>query len=175
MDRVTTVRLEVDGDVSCDMGTPEFEPSRIPFLALTRGACYELRVTDGSVLVSAVSMGNPHAVLRVDDVEAAPVATLGPEIERHERFPAGANVGFMQVLDPANIALRVHERGVGETLACGTGACAAVACGRELGLLEDRVTVGLPGGRLAIEWLGGDSSLWMRGPAVWVFEGSTSL
>lgn len=173
--RVTTVRLEEDGDVSCDMGVPEFEPKGIPFLAPAREACYELEVESRTLVVSAVSMGNPHAVLLVDDVRRAPVCALGPEIEHHARFPRGANAGFMQVLDARNIALRVHERGVGETLACGTGACAAVACGRELGLLEDRVAVGLPGGRLHIEWPGGGSSLWMRGPAVRVFEGSISL
>jgi diaminopimelate epimerase len=120
-------------------------------------------------------MGNPHAVLRVEDVEQSPVNVLGPLIERHPRFPKRVNAGFMQVLEPDHIRLRVFERGVGETLACGTGACAAVAVGRRLGLLAERVRVSLPGGDLVIEWSHEPRPLWMTGPAVSVFEGEIDL
>jgi diaminopimelate epimerase len=116
-------------------------------------------------------MGNPHAVLQVPDVESAPVALLGPQIEHHPRFPARVNAGFMQVLDPDHIRLRVHERGSGETLACGTGACAAVVVGRLWGFLGERVRVSLPGGDLVIQWLGGSEPVWMTGPATTVYQG----
>jgi diaminopimelate epimerase len=143
--------------------------------ALPEADAYDLEV-DGEVLrIGAVSMGNPHAVLRVDDLDRAPVDRLGPRIERHPRFPRRVNVGFMQVLAPDRIRLRVFERGAGETLACGTGACAAVAVGRRLGLLAERVQVSLPGGDLHIRWAGGDQPVWMTGPAVTVFTGEIPL
>ncbi|HEX9802846.1 MAG TPA: diaminopimelate epimerase, partial [Gammaproteobacteria bacterium] len=125
--------------------------------------------------IGAVSMGNPHAVLQVEDAERAPVAELGPRLESHPRFPERVNVGFMQVLDSGAIRLRVYERGAAETLACGTGACAAVAVGRRWGLLGDDVRVSLPGGELTIRWAGEGEDLWMIGPATSVFEGTIEL
>ncbi|MDZ7828316.1 MAG: diaminopimelate epimerase [Halofilum sp. (in: g-proteobacteria)] len=168
---IRTERL-ADDRIAVDMGVPRFEPADIPFVADRAADCYELDV-DGVVWrVGAVSMGNPHAVLLVDDVGQAPVTTLGPAIEHHPRFPRRANVGFMQVGDRQHIRLRVWERGVGETMACGTGACAAVAVGRRQGLLDESVTVDLAGGALVIDWAGGDNPLWMTGPATTVFEGT---
>jgi diaminopimelate epimerase len=136
---------------------------------------YALDVDDTLLEISAVSMGNPHAVLRVDNVDSAPVATLGPRIESHPRFPQRVNVGFMQVQARDHIRLRVYERGAGETQACGTGACAAVVAGREQGLLDARVRVELPGGQLVISWAGEGQSVFMTGPASRVFEGSIEL
>jgi len=130
---------------------------------------------DQRVEVAVLSMGNPHAVQIVTDVDAAPVATLGPQVERHPRFPRKVNAGFMQVVGRGEIRLRVHERDAGETLACGTGACAAVVAGIRLGLLDHRVDVHARGGRLAIEWAGGDASVLMTGPAETVFEGTIDL
>lgn len=165
--------LEPDGQVRVDMGAPEFTPARIPFMAETEtpDATYPLEVEGRTLTIGALSMGNPHAVLIVDDVESAPVATLGPLIEHHPDFPRRVNVGFMQILGPNAIRLRVHERGAGETLACGTGACAAVVSGRRRGRLDERVRVALPGGELVIEWRGPGHHVWMTGPAVNVFEG----
>lgn len=168
---IRTLRLDPDR-VAVDMGTPRFEPAAIPFEAERQADRYELEVDGAHCSIAAVSIGNPHAVLQVDDVATAPVTELGPAIERHPRFPRRANVGFMQRLAPDRIRLRVWERGVGETAACGTGACGAVAVGRRLGLLGDAVTVELPGGELVIEWAGGDNPLWMTGPATRVFEGT---
>ena len=162
---------EPDGQVRVNMGTPILEPTRIPFLVPSRALDYPLEVTGERLTIGAVSMGNPHAVLRVTDVESAPVAMLGPQIEHHPRFPARVNVGFMQVLDPCHIRLRVHERGAGETLACGTGACAAVVVGRLWEILGERVRVSLPGGDLVIQWLGGSEPVWMTGPASSVYQG----
>ncbi|NBC95010.1 MAG: diaminopimelate epimerase [Deinococcus-Thermus bacterium] len=165
-------RQLADGRVAVDMGVPRFDPASIPFVADGEADRYELDV-DGRVWrLGAVSMGNPHAVLMVDDVEQAPVTTLGPAIEHHPRFPQRANVGFVQAGDRRHIRLRVWERGVGETMACGTGACAAVAVGRRQGLLDESVTVDLAGGALVIDWAGGDNPLWMTGPATTVFEGT---
>src|SRR3990170_3979214 len=147
-------RIEPDGQVTVNMGVPRFEPAEVPFEAPARAAVYDLEVGGASVEVSVLSMGNPHAVQIVPDVDTAPVATQGPLNERHPRFPRRVNAGFMQVLDRAHIRLRVYERGVGETLACGTGACAAVVAGRQLGLLDDTVAVRLPGGVLHIAWAG---------------------
>jgi diaminopimelate epimerase len=163
--------VEPDGQVRVDMGVPILEPVRIPFLADRQSTAYALELDGETLTLGAVSMGNPHAVLLVDDLELAPVQRLGPSIERHARFPQRANVGFMQVLAPDRIRLRVHERGVGETLACGTGACAAVVSGRLRGLLDDRVRVGLPGGDLMVEWTGPGEPVYMTGPAQRVFEG----
>ncbi|WP_133510814.1 diaminopimelate epimerase [Candidatus Thiosymbion oneisti] len=163
--------LKEDGLVRVDMGVPRFEPERIPFVADAAAEHYPLEVEGGTLDIGAVSMGNPHAVLRVEDLAATPVPTLGALIESHARFPRRVNAGFMQVLDAGNIRLRVYERGVGETLACGTGACAAVAVGRRWGLLAERVRVDLPGGELVIEWPDESGTIWMTGPAVSVFEG----
>jgi len=164
---------ESDGQVRVNMGPPVLEPARIPFLMPSQALTYPLEVVGERLTIGAVSMGNPHAVLRVTDVESAPVAMLGPQIEHHPRFPARVNVGFMQVLDPCHIRLRVHERGAGETLACGTGACAAVVVGRLWEILGERVRVSLPGGDLVIQWLGGSEPVWMTGPATTVYHGET--
>lgn len=159
------------GDVRVDMGAPRFLPAEIPFVADAPAPRYAVQVAGETVELAAVSMGNPHAVLCVDDVERAPVARLGPLLEHHARFPARVNVGFMQVLARDRIRLRVHERGAGETLACGSGACAAVVAGRRLGLLDARVTVALPGGTLAIRWEGAGANVLMDGPAARVYDG----
>ena len=168
------IRTEMrdDGLVAVDMGAPRFRPDAIPFEADVESASYALEVDGETWTVGAVSMGNPHAVLVVDDVAAAPVRTVGPRIERHPRFPGRANVGFVERVAPDRLRLRVWERGAGETEACGTGACAAVAVGHRRGELADRVTVGLPGGELVIEWTGGDNPLWMIGTAETVFHGT---
>nr|MBP9602653.1 diaminopimelate epimerase [Chromatiaceae bacterium] len=163
--------LEANDQARVNMGAPQFNPQRIPFLAAEEADSYDLEVDDQTLRIGAVSMGNPHAVLWVDDLDQAPVARLGPLIEHHPRFPRRVNAGFMQVLDRSHVRLRVFERGTGETLACGTGACAAVAVGRRLGLLDEAVRVSLPGGDLRIAWAGGTAPVWMTGPAVSVFEG----
>ena len=173
------VRMDGDGGVAVDMGAPRFAAADIP-LDLTRvrslgGPVHVAEVDGESLEFAAVSVGNPHAVLPVDSVDAAPVARLGPALQSSGIFPAGVNVGFCERISAARIALRVFERGVGETLACGTGACAAMACGHARGLLDDEVTVDLPGGSLTISWPGGDAPLWMCGPATRVFEGSMDL
>jgi diaminopimelate epimerase len=168
-------RLEPDGQVTVDMGRPRFDPDALPFLAPEQALEYLLEVDGKAVRIGAVSMGNPHAVLRVEDVDSAPVTTLGPRIERHPRFPRRVNAGFLQVVDRGHVRLRVYERGAGETLACGTGACAAVAVGRRWALLDEAVDVDLPGGRLRIRWEGEGSPVWMTGPAVTVFEGTIEL
>jgi diaminopimelate epimerase len=163
--------LEADGQVQVDMGVPRFEPEAIPFIGDSAASTQALEVAGASVTVSALSMGNPHAVQVVADVETAPVATEGPLIERHPRFPRGANAGYMQVVDRANIRLRVWERGAGETLACGTGACAAVVAGIRRGLLDSAVRVRTRGGELTIRWDGAGEPVLMTGPAQAVFEG----
>jgi diaminopimelate epimerase len=168
-------RLEPDGQVTVDMGAPRFAPAEIPFRAEAEAPEYRFDVEGRSLSLGVVSMGNPHAVLRVDDSDAAPVEDLGPIVEHHARFPRRVNVGFMQVLEDSHIRLRVYERGVGETLACGTGACAAVAVGRRRGWLAERVRVDLPGGSLRIRWAGAGTPVYMTGPAVRVFEGRVSL
>ncbi len=168
-------QLEDNGEVSVNMGVPEFNPARVPFTADAKQLVYTLDIEGESVTIGVVSMGNPHAVQIVEDVSRAPVAQQGALIERHPRFPQRVNAGFMQILNRHHIRLRVFERGVGETLACGTGACAAVAVGRERGLLDTDVDVDLPGGRLHITWSGDDAALWMRGPATTVFEGTVDL
>jgi diaminopimelate epimerase len=165
-------RLEADGSVTVDMGVPRFEPEAIPFVADSRQAGYDLDVGTETVTVQVVSMGNPHAVQVVPDVDRAPVARQGPLIESHSRFPRRVNAGYMQVLDRRHIRLRVYERGAGETLACGSGACAAVAAGRAAGLLDATVAVQLRGGELRIRWEGEGQPVYMTGPAVSVFEGS---
>ena len=170
------IRLFLEGEqVRVNMGRPVLEPREIPFQAEARSASYPLSVEGREVTIGAVSMGNPHAVLVVDEVARAPVESLGPRIETHERFPQRTNVGFMAVRTPREIDLRVWERGVGETLACGTGACAAVVAGRLPGLLGPEVRVHLPGGDLVVSWQGEGQPVWMTGPASPVFEGVIEL
>jgi diaminopimelate epimerase len=166
---------QVDGQVTVNMGVPRFAPPDIPFIADARAERYVLDLPSQTVEIGAVSMGNPHAVLLVNDVQQAPVQDWGRILERHERFPQRTNVGFMQIVDTLNIRLRVFERGVGETQACGTGACAAVAVGRKWGLLQERVNVNLPGGQLMVQWAGEGEPVWMTGPAESVFEGRISI
>lgn len=164
-------KLEATGQVTVDMGPPVLDPARIPFTASGRQVLYPLDVDGTLYEFNAVSMGNPHAVLLVDDVDNAPVAQLGPLVENHPAFRARVNAGFMQVVDRSTLRLRVFERGAGETLACGTGACAAVVGGRLRGLLDATVDVHTHGGILRISWAGEGRSVWMTGPAVTVFEG----
>jgi diaminopimelate epimerase len=168
-------RLEADGQVTVDMGAPRLEPADIPFVAEQRALTYELDLVEETVEISALSMGNPHAVRVVADADAAPVARQGPLIEHHPRFPRRVNAGFMQVLDRHAIKLRVFERGAGETLACGTGACAAAVAGVSRGLLDSPVTVHTRGGDLVIRWEGEGKPVLMTGPAVTVFEGEIEL
>jgi diaminopimelate epimerase len=172
---IVHAQVRPDGLVSVDMGVPDFDPRSIPLDAAAEADSYTLEVGGEAVDFGAVSTGNPHAVLRVADAAAAPVAKLGPGIERHPRFPNGANVGFMQIVDRNHIRLRVFERGAGETLACGTGACAAVAVGRRQGLLEPEVRVDLPGGRAQVAWPGPGRPVWLTGPAVTVFSGMIDI
>lgn len=167
--------LEPDGMVTVDMGKPILTPAEIPFIFDSYQSVYNLSFNEHTVAISAISMGNPHAVLVVDNIDTAPVQQWGEVIERHSQFPRRVNVGFMQVLNPEQIRLRVFERAVGETLACGTGACAAVVAGQLRGLLAERVGVELPGGRLQIEWLGEGHSVKMTGPATTVFSGVITL
>lgn len=168
-------RLESDGTVTVDMGVPIFEPARIPFTSESDAVIQPLMVGDQEVAITAVSMGNPHAVQVVEDVDAAPVAVQGPLIESHPRFPQRVNAGFMQVVGRHHIRLRVYERGAGETLACGTGACAAVAAGISRDLLDSPVRVETRGGELNIAWNGPGTPVRMTGPAVTVFSGEIEL
>lgn len=172
---VIVPKLEADGQVTVDMGAPEFAPEKIPFAADRQAPTYRLEVDGRPVEISALSMGNPHAVQLVDDVDLAPVQTQGPLIERHPCFPERVNAGYMEVVDRHHIKLRVYERGAGETLACGTGACAAVVAGIARGYLESPVTVRARGGSLAIAWAGGRQSVMMTGPAETVFEGAIDI
>ncbi len=176
------LRLQDDDRVSVDMNAPIFDLARVPFDAsglqareVDGFAMWPVEVGGQRIELAVLSMGNPHAVQLVDDVDAAPVATVGPLVEGHARFARHVNAGFMQIVDRGHIRLRVHERGAGETLACGTGACAAVVAGIRLGLLDARVDVEARGGRLTIEWHGGASSVLMTGPAETVFEGEIEL
>ena len=164
-------RLEDNGEVTVDMGAPRFAPDAIPFTGGTGAVCEPLVVEGRTLTICALSMGNPHAVQVVPDVDAAPVATLGPLTEHHPRFPERVNAGYMQVVDRANIRLRVHERGSGEPLACGTGACAAVVTGIRLGLVDRKVRVHARGGVLTVQWNGEGRPVLMSGPATIVFEG----
>jgi diaminopimelate epimerase len=168
-------RIELNNLVSVEIAVPQFEPAKIPFIAESEQPSYLLKARKRNVELHVVSLGNPHAVLRVDDIDSAPVDTLGPALEGHERFPNRANIGFMQVLDPEHIRLRVYERGVGETRACGTGACAAAVVGRRAGWLAERVVVSLPGGELVVRWEGPGSPVWLTGEAVTVFEGTVEI
>ena len=177
MNRTLELVWQDDGRVTVDMGAPEFAHERIPFddhaLPSQQGRWPLTHPSLGDVWVSVLSMGNPHAVMRVDDVDTAPVATLGPWIESHPRFAQGVNAGFMQVVSPQEVRLRVYERGAGETLACGTGACAAVVAGIQQGWLSRRVDVHTRGGMLTIEWT--TTSVLMTGPTQTVFEGEIEL
>ena len=165
------IELLADGRVRVDMGKPNFSPAAIPIVAEEAHDRYRIDVAGREIEVGAVSMGNPHAVVEVEDVGDAPVESLGPQIEHADAFPEGCNVGFVQIRSPSAIGLRVWERGVGETLACGSGACAAMAVLRRRGRVDADVTVALPGGELAISWTGPGATLWMTGPAAFVFEG----
>jgi diaminopimelate epimerase len=169
-------RLQDDGEVAVDMGVPRFAPAQIPFLGADDGALVRQLDVDGAAIeVTVVSMGNPHAVQLVADVDRAPVATQGPRLERDARFPQGVNAGYMEVRDRANIRLRVWERGAGETLACGTGACAAVVAGVMRGLLDPLVRVETRGGVLTVAWAGPGTPVTMTGPATTVFDGEIDL
>jgi diaminopimelate epimerase len=168
-------RLESNGLVTVDMGAPVFEPAAIPFEAPARSLTYSLDINGSMIEISAVSMGNPHAVQIVDDIDTAPVAQQGPLIEHHPRFPNRVNAGFMQIVDRSHIRLRVYERGAGETLACGTGACAAAVSGMMRGLLNADVVVSTRGGDLRIRWQGEGHPVLMTGPAVVVFSGEIEL
>ncbi len=168
------LQVENDDQITVNMGVPEFEPAKIPFKAKQAEKTYILRAGDATLFCGAVSMGNPHVVTVVDDVNTADVDTLGPLLESHERFPERVNAGFMQVLNRGEVNLRVYERGAGETQACGSGACGAVAVGIVQGLLDENVTVNLPGGSLRICWKGPGKPLYMTGPAAHVFDGQLS-
>ena len=170
------IELKIQGDqVEVNMGIPDFRPQSLPFLVDNQAETYDLMVNGDEYAIGAVSMGNPHAVMPVDDLDSMDIETLGSSIEAHPKFPNRVNAGFMQIVKRDEIRLRVYERGAGETRACGTGACAAVAVGRLLGLLDDRVTVHLPGGDLSIEWPGEGHELLMTGPATMVFEGKINI
>ncbi len=168
-------RLEADGSITVDMGVPRFEPSHVPFVSDSDALVQPLQIGDAAVDITALSMGNPHAVQLVDDVRLAPVAALGPLIENHPRFPQRVNAGFMQVEERHAIRLRVYERGAGETLACGTGACAAVVAGIARGLLDSPVRVATRGGDLRIAWAGYGQPVLMSGPAETVFDGEIDI
>ncbi len=168
-------RLEANGEVSVNMGMPKFEPQQISFIAEKRAMTYLIDISGRQVEISAVSLGNPHAVQLVEDVDGAPVITEGALIENHPSFPKRVNAGYMQVVDRTHIRLRVYERGAGETLACGTGACAAVVIGIERGLLQSTVQVNMRGGDLTVRWEGEGQPVWMTGPAVTVFDGEIEL
>jgi diaminopimelate epimerase len=172
---VVHARVRDDGLVSVDMGAPNFDPRALPMDADAEAPAYSLKVDGAEVEIGAVSMGNPHAVLQVSDVKNAPLARFGPSIENHPRFPKRANVGFMQIVDRGHLKLRVFERGVGETQACGTGACAAVAVGRRRGLLDADVRVDLPGGTAWVSSSEAGGHLWLTGPAKTVFTGSIDI
>jgi diaminopimelate epimerase len=175
MKGVLVLTIQADNQVTVNMGIPNFTPSEIPFKAAQQAQTYPLNLGGETLRIGAVSMGNPHAVTQVEDIQSAPVATLGPQIEHHPDFPQRVNAGFMQVASSSEIAVRVYERGAGETLACGSGACAAMVVGRLWGLLEETVHVRLTGGTLIISWPGEGQPVMMTGPAEFVFEGSIEL
>ena len=170
-----TVRMLGANEVTVDMGEPIFAPARIPFAAESAADRYEIRVGDDTLQIGAVSMGNPHAVVVVGDLAGPALERLGPLLSSHERFAHSANTGFVQPLDRSHLRLRVHERGAGWTLACGTGACAAMAILHQRGEVDDRVQVELPGGMLQIDWAGPGHTLWMTGSAAFAFEGEWTV
>ncbi|GAA0300407.1 diaminopimelate epimerase [Psychrosphaera haliotis] len=167
--------LEGEDKVTVNMGRPVFEPKQIPFIANQQEKTYLLKTSQKTVMTGVVSMGNPHCVIVVDDLDDTDVLALGAELEQHERFPEQANIGFMQIINSEHIKLRVYERGAGETLACGSGACAAVVVGRIQDLLGSKVQVDLPGGSLHIRWHDESSPVKMTGPAQYVFDGQIHL
>ncbi len=169
------LKVREDRQVEVDMGAPVLEPQQVPFEAPEQASVYNIDVESESYQISAVSMGNPHGVLLVEDTTTAPVETLGPLLEAHPRFPARANIGFMQLISRSEVNLRVFERGVGETMACGTGACGAVVAGIMRGELDAQVVVHLPGGDLEISWQGAGHPVIMTGPATTVYEGQIFL
>ncbi len=170
-----TLRISDNGLITADLGAPRFSLAQIPLLAGNEQLEYQLKVNGCDITFGALSMGNPHAITLVDDVRSAPVAELGAALEANPAFPDRVNVGFMQLLDRQEVRLRVFERGAGETQACGTGACAAVVHGIRLGLLDNEVTVHLPGGKLKVSWLGGESNVWLGGPTATIFDGTIRL
>jgi diaminopimelate epimerase len=172
---IVRAQLRRDGLVSVAMGVPDFDPHSLPFEAESAKPSYRIDLPAGPVEFSAVSIGNPHAVIRVRSVDDAPVDSIGPALENHARFPRRVNVGFLEIVAPDHVRLRVHERGVGETRACGTGACAAVAVGRRFGPLVEEVRVDLPGGRLMVQWPGPGEPIWLTGPAEIAFEGTVDV
>ena len=172
---VVAARIAADSSVSVDMGVPDFDPRSLPFEAPAEADPYPLEVDGRTLVIGAVSLGNPHAVLVVDSVDAAPVATLGPAIERHPRFPRRVNAGFLEIVDRTHLKLRVYERGAGETLACGTGACAAAAIARRRGLIDPAVRVEVRGGELRVNWAGRGEHIWLSGPAEVSFEGHVEV
>ncbi len=172
---IVNAQLRRDGLVAVAMGVPSFDPASLPFEADGPAATYHLDTSAGPVEIGAVSIGNPHAVIRVRTVRDAPVDTVGPAVENHPRFPRRVNVGFVEILAPDHVRLRVHERGAGETLACGTGACAAVAVCRRHGPLAEEVNVDVPGGRLVVRWPGPGEQIWLTGPAETAFAGHVDV
>ena len=172
---VVEARVNGAANVSVDMGVPNFDPRSLPFDAPAEADPYALEVGGRTLEIGAVSLGNPHAVLVVASVETAPVATLGPAIERHPRFPRRVNAGFLEIVDRAHLRLRVYERGAGETLACGTGACAAAAVARSRGLVDAEVRVEVRGGELRVNWAGRGEHIWLSGPAEVSFEGQVEV
>lgn len=172
---IIELNVRADGLITVDMGAPRLAPEQIPFQADAEALSYTVEVDGNSHQLATVSMGNPHAVLRVDDVDGAPVHELGAKLEHHPRFPQRVNVGFLQVIDRQRGRLRVWERGAGETQACGTGACAAAVAAIRQGWMDSPVQLELPGGKLHIEWAGPGEPVMMTGPAVRVYEGQVRL
>jgi diaminopimelate epimerase len=172
---IVHAQLRRDGLVAVAMGVPNFDPASLPFEAERTAATYHLDTKAGPLEIGAVSIGNPHAVIRVRSVRDAPVDTVGPAVENHPRFPRRVNVGFLEILAPDHVRLRVYERGAGETRACGTGACAAVAVGRQHGPLAEEVNVDVPGGRMIVRWPGPGEQVWLTGPAETAFEGHVDV
>ncbi len=172
---LVSAKVMAEGLVTVDMGVPNFDPASLPFEATREAEVYPLRIGESEMRIGAVSMGNPHAVIQVPSVEKAAVDTVGPAVENHSRFPERTNVGFLEVVNRNHIRLRVYERGAGETQACGTGACAAVAIGRRWGLLDAEVQVDVRGGRMSVRWDAPGKHAWLTGPAISVYEGTIDL
>ena len=173
--RPLSLKMLKDGDVMVDMGYPNFNPKDVPFNTDKTNLVYELPISKNNVKFSVVSLGNPHAVIFVNDINNVDVNEIGSQLSSHFSFPKGCNVGFAQVLDRKRIKLRVYERGVGETKACGSGACAAMVVAKQQGLVESQVQVHLPGGVLSVEWIGDNFSVFMKGSATWVYDGYIKL
>jgi len=170
-----TLQIEADDQITVNMGIPRFEPADIPLRRDQRANSYQIKIDNQIIEFGAVSLGNPHAVIRMEDICSVPVSTLGPLLESHDDFPERANIGFVQISDPDQLILRVYERGSGETEACGSGACAAMIIARQQGWVNDNVTVNLRGGMLRISWKGEGEPVWMTGPATHVFDGQITL